>query len=151
VKCQASFRDRRKYLCPDNVAPVIVLLVGNNASPSRNSALEMSGALIIGKIMSNSEVTFINVLDVQDGKQTEVVTILEDLTNAVISKQHGFITMSVFASKDGKRVINVAKWASAADLQAVQSNTDAAEYGKKLHGLATPQPGLYDEAGVFNA
>lgn len=101
--------------------------------------------------MSNNEVTFINILDVQEGHQGDVISILDVLTDAVISKQPGFISMSVMASKDGKRIVNVAKWASAADLQALQANPAAAEYGQKLHGLATPAPGLYDVVGDYTA
>lgn len=99
--------------------------------------------------MSNGDVTFINILEVEDGRQADVVRILEDATTAVISKRQGFISMTVLASKDGRRIVNIAKWASATDLQALQADPAAAEFGKKLHGLATPSPGLYDVAGEF--
>jgi heme-degrading monooxygenase HmoA len=99
--------------------------------------------------MSNGEVTFINILEVESGRQADVVKLLQDATNAVISKRHGFISMAVLASKDGKRIVNIAKWESAADIQALQADPAAAVFTKKLSGLATPTPGLYDVAGDF--
>lgn len=99
--------------------------------------------------MSNDGVTFINILEVEDGRQSEVVDILQDATDTVISKRPGFISMTVLASKDGKRVVNIAKWESPADIQGLQADPAAAEFSKKLSGIATPAPGLYDVVGEF--
>lgn len=101
--------------------------------------------------MSNSEVTFVNILEVEEGKQDEVAKILQDATDTVISKRPGFVSVTLLASKDGKRIVNVARWASAADVQATQNDPAAAELGKKLAGLAKPVPGIYDIVGEYNA
>ena len=101
--------------------------------------------------MSNGEVTFVNILEVAEGKQAEVTRILQDATDTVISKRPGFVSVTLLASKDGKRVVNVARWASAADVQATQEDPAAAEFGKKLAGLARPVLGLYDIVGEYGA
>ncbi|WP_200877240.1 antibiotic biosynthesis monooxygenase [Devosia sp. LC5] len=103
------------------------------------------------KVMSNGEVTFVNILEVEDGKQAEVAKILQDATDTVISKRPGFVSVTLLASKDGKRIVNVARWASAADVQATQNDAAAAEFAKKLAGLAKPVPGLYDVVGEYSA
>lgn len=103
------------------------------------------------KVMANGEVTFINILEVEEGKQAEVTKILQDATDTVISKRPGFVSATLLASNDGKRIVNVAKWASAEDVHATQNDPAAAEFGKKLAGLAKPVPGIYDVVGEYSA
>lgn len=54
--------------------------------------------------MSNaSGITFINVIDVDPGKQAEVIDILKEGTETVISKRPGFISVTLLASNFGQQ------------------------------------------------
>lgn len=95
-------------------------------------------------------VTFVNVVDVDPAKQQEVIDLLVEGTEQVMSKRTGFISVTLLASLDKSRVINVARWKSAADVKATQSDPAAAEYAKRAAALAAQaSPGLYTVVGEF--
>lgn len=94
-------------------------------------------------------VTFVNVVDVDPTKQQEVIDLLVEGTEKVMSKRPGFISVTLLASLDKSRVINVARWESAEDVKATQSDPAAAEYAKRTAALARATPGLYTVVGEF--
>ncbi len=94
-------------------------------------------------------VTFVNVVDVDPAKQQEVIDLLVEGTEKVMSKRPGFISVTLLASLDKSRVINVARWESAEDVKATQSDPEAAEYAKRTAALAQAAPGLYTVVGEF--
>jgi heme-degrading monooxygenase HmoA len=99
----------------------------------------------------SSPVTFINVIDVDPSQQQEVVDILTEGTEQVISKRPGFISVTILASLDKSRVINVARWQSLDDAKATQGDPLAAEYAKRAAAIATPNPGVYTVVSEFTA
>ncbi|HMR50710.1 MAG TPA: antibiotic biosynthesis monooxygenase [Arachnia sp.] len=99
----------------------------------------------------SSPVTFINVIDVDPTKQQEVIDILNEGTEQVISKRPGFISVTVLASADKSRVISIARWDSADDVKATQADPVAAEYAKRAAAIATPSPGVYAVVSEFTA
>ena len=98
--------------------------------------------------MSNP-VTFINVIDVEPSRQHEVIEILAEGTEEVMSRRPGFVSVTLFASLDKTRVINVARWESVDDVTATQSDPEAAEYARRTAAIASPGPGLYTVVGEF--
>lgn len=94
-------------------------------------------------------VTFVNVVDVDPAKQQEVIDLLVEGTEKVMSKRPGFISVTLLASLDKSRVINVARWESVEDVKATQSDPAAAEYAKRTAALAQATPGLYTVVGEF--
>ncbi|MDN5757559.1 MAG: antibiotic biosynthesis monooxygenase [Tomitella sp.] len=94
-------------------------------------------------------VTFVNVVDVDPSKQQEVIDLLVEGTEKVMSKRPGFISVTLLASLDKSRVINVARWESAEDVKATQTDPEAAEYAKRTAALAQATPGLYTVVGEF--
>jgi heme-degrading monooxygenase HmoA len=100
--------------------------------------------------MSNP-VTFINIIDVDPSKQQEVIDILHEGTEQVISKRPGFISVTVLASADKRRVVNIARWESADDAKATQTDPAAAEYAQRTAAIATPSPGIYAVVSEFTA
>lgn len=94
-------------------------------------------------------VTFVNVVNVDPAKQQEVIDLLVEGTEKVISKRPGFISVTLLASLDKSRVINVARWGSAEDIKATQTDPEAAEYAKRTAALAQATPGLYTVVGEF--
>lgn len=97
----------------------------------------------------SAPVTFVNVVDVDPAKQQEVIDLLIEGTKKVMSKRPGFISVTLLASLDKSRVINVARWESAEDVKATQSDPAAAEYAKRTAALARATPGLYTLVGEF--
>lgn len=98
--------------------------------------------------MSNP-VTFVNVIDVEPEKQPELVELLKEGTEKVMKHRPGFISVTLLASADNTRVLNVAQWESADDVKATQSDPEAAEYAKKTAGIAKASPGLYQVVGEY--
>ncbi len=94
-------------------------------------------------------VTFVNVVDVDPAKQQEVIDLLVEGAETVMSKRPGFISVTLLASLDKRRVINVARWESAEDVKATQSDPAAAEYARRTAALAQATPGLYTIVGEF--
>lgn len=88
-------------------------------------------------------VTFVNIVEVEPGKQQEVIDVLKEGTEQVISHKPGFISLELLASADGKRVLNVARWESAEDLKAVQSDPEAGQFVKQVMELGEATPGAY--------
>lgn len=96
-------------------------------------------------------VTFINVIDTDPSKHEDVIEILKEGTEKVMSQRAGFISVTLLASVDKSRVINLARWESVDDVQATQSDPAAAEYAKRTAAIANPGPGLYTVVGEFTA
>lgn len=99
----------------------------------------------------SSPVTFINVIDVDPSRHQEVVDILNEGTAQVISKRPGFISVTILASPDRRRVVNIARWQSLDDVRATQADPLAAEYVTRTAAIATPSPGVYTVVSEFTA
>ena len=99
----------------------------------------------------SSPVTFINIIDVDPSKQQEVIDILNEGTEQVISKRPGFISVTVLASADKTRIVNIARWKSADDAKATQADPAAAAYAERTAAIATPSPGIYAAVSEFTA
>lgn len=96
--------------------------------------------------------TLINIFDLKDSsKQKELLDLLKEGAEKVFHKQPGFVSVNIFASRDGNRVVNLAQWRSPDDIQGALGNPDAQEYAKKAAALATPAPGPYTVSSVTHA
>jgi heme-degrading monooxygenase HmoA len=94
--------------------------------------------------MSDQPVTFVNVLDVEPERQHELVEVLTRGAQEVIRDRPGFISITVLASRDGRRVINLAQWASGDVALATQADPQAADYAARAAAIATAAaPGIY--------
>lgn len=96
-------------------------------------------------------VTFVNVIDVDPSKHQEVVELLMEGTEKVMSKRPGFLAVTLLASLDRTRVVNIARWESAEDVKATQADPEAADYARRTAALAQATPGLYTVVGEFTA
>lgn len=99
----------------------------------------------------STPVTFVNVIDVDPSQQQKVIDLLIEGTETVISKRPGFISVTVLASLDKTRVVNIARWKSVDDVKATQSDPEAAEYAKRTAAIARPGPGVYAMVAEFSA
>ena len=98
-----------------------------------------------------SPVTFINVIDVDPSAQQEVIDLLVEGTERVVSRRPGFLSATVLASADRSRVVNVARWESADDVRATQADPAAAEYARRTAAVATPRPGVFTVVAELGA
>ncbi|GHJ08616.1 hypothetical protein TPA0907_29830 [Micromonospora humidisoli] len=97
----------------------------------------------------SDHVTFVNVIDVDPSRQQEVIDLLVEGTEKVVSRRPGFVSVTLLASLDRTRVVNVARWRSADDVRATQADPEAAEYARRTAALAQASPGLYTVVGEF--
>ena len=96
-------------------------------------------------------IAFVNIVEVDPAKQQEVIDLLVEGTQKVMVNRPGVISVTLLASLDKTRVINVARWESAEDVKATQSDPEAAEYAKRTAQIAKANPGLYTLVGEFTA
>src|SRR5919108_1366628 len=68
--------------------------------------------------VGGSEVTFINVFDVDPERQAELVDLLEGAAKETMSRLPGFISASIHRSLDGTKVVNYMQWESTAAFEA---------------------------------
>jgi quinol monooxygenase YgiN len=88
-------------------------------------------------IRANSEVaTLINVFTVEPENQQNLIQLLKEGTETLMSKLPGYISASLHKSKDGRRVINYAQWRSAEDIEAMRTNPEVGTYFQRVKALA---------------
>lgn len=92
---------------------------------------------------SNRYATLINSFSVEPEKQQELVDLLNEVTEKVMRHQPGFVSASIHASTDGKRVVNYVQWESAKAFEAMMSNEEAREHMGKASKLAEADPHIY--------
>jgi heme-degrading monooxygenase HmoA len=94
-------------------------------------------------------VTLINVFTVAPEDQQRLVDVLVDTTQAVMSKQQGFISANIHRSLDGRRVTNYAQWRTREAFEAMLGNREAAEHMGEAARIAERfEPHLYEVSFV---
>ena len=100
-------------------------------------------------VKDNDLVTLINVFDVDPEDQQRLVDALVDATQAVMSKQPGFVSANIHRSLDGTRVTNYAQWRGREDFEAMLQNQEAAErMGEAARMAKRFEPHLYEVSFV---
>lgn len=96
-------------------------------------------------------VTFVNIVDVDPARQEEVIGVLAEGAETVMSRRPGFLSVTLLASLDRRRIVNIARWESAEAVRATQADPAAGEYAARVGALAQMAPGLYTVVGEFSA
>jgi heme-degrading monooxygenase HmoA len=103
-------------------------------------------------ISSNREVaTLINVFVVEPDNQDKLIQVLKERTEALFSKQPGYISASFHKSMDGRRVVNYGQWRSPKDIDAFRSKPEISEYFKRVKELAQFESMVCDVSYVNRA
>ena len=84
--------------------------------------------------------TLINVFTVEPERQRQLVALLVEATDAVMTNMPGFISANIHRSADGTRVVNYAQWRSAADFAAMRSHPSAIPHLHEAGALAQFDP-----------
>jgi quinol monooxygenase YgiN len=80
--------------------------------------------------------TLINIFTVEPKKQYELVGLLKDFTETLISKSEGWISTNFLNSKDGRRVIVYSQWRNAKDIEAFRQNPDMLPFVQRVAALS---------------
>lgn len=89
-------------------------------------------------------VTLINVFTVVPPKQQELIELLIRATEAVMSKQRGYVSANIHRSLDGTKVANYAQWRKREDFEAMLVDDEAAEHMRRASEMAAFEPSLYE-------
>ena len=79
----------------------------------------------------------LNILTVDPTKQGRLLEMLRDNTDAVIRTLDGWISTTLIASADGRRVVIHSQWRDAAAVAAMRSDPRMVAYFPKLAALAS--------------
>jgi quinol monooxygenase YgiN len=144
---------------------------GIKSTPSRRAVIATgisAGALLAAQIVpsysqtrsSNMEATIrtgsdittlVNVFTAEPDNQQKLVQLLKEGTDAFFSKQPGFISSSVHASKEGGRAINYSQWRSAGDIENFRKDPKFAPYIQRLAAIAKAETILCEVVEVNHA
>ena len=88
--------------------------------------------------------TLVNVFETTPDTQRKLIELLTTQTEEVMSRQPGFVSANLHASRDGLRVVNYAQWESTEAFQAARSNPVCQASMRKVEKLAQPDVHFYD-------
>jgi quinol monooxygenase YgiN len=80
--------------------------------------------------------TLINILTVEPENQQELIKLLRDNTEGVVSKLDGWISTSFIAAKDQRHVVIYSQWRDFASVEAMRVNPDMVAYFPRIAALA---------------
>lgn len=96
-------------------------------------------------------VTLINVFTVAPENQQRLVDVLVRATEAVVSKQPGYVSANIHKSLDGSKVANYAQWRSREDFEAIFRDPEVREHMREAEDLAKVEPTLYEVSHTHEA
>lgn len=109
----------------------------------------MTGGKRATIVVEEALVTLINVYEVAPERQAELARLLADVTERVMRRLPGFVSVSVHCSLDGTRVVNYAQWASREAFDQMLRSPEAQKELKQLAAVAkSVAPALYEVRSV---
>jgi quinol monooxygenase YgiN len=87
--------------------------------------------------MSNQPVILINLLKVEPAKQSALIALLKENTDAVIRTLDGWKTTQLIAAKDGASVVIYSEWDTPAAVEAMREDPRMKAYLPELMDLAS--------------
>ncbi len=90
-------------------------------------------------------VTQINHIKVKPGDQDQLVKLMSEQAEQIMSKQPGFISINIHKSLDGTRVVNYVQWTTKELLDAAHATPQFVDYFQKYKELIVEGgPHLYE-------
>jgi|KBSMisStandDraft_5_1062788.scaffolds.fasta_scaffold138852_2 heme-degrading monooxygenase HmoA len=96
-------------------------------------------------------VTVINVFFIDPGCQRWLVDALLDVSEKIMHKFPGFISLSVHRSTDGRRVVSYSQWRAREDFERMTQSIEARAFMESLSGIADSDVHVYEVVGTFEA
>jgi quinol monooxygenase YgiN len=98
----------------------------------------------------NQLVTQITVIDAEPEKQQEALALMTERAR-FMSRQPGFVSISLHRSLDGRRIINYVQWQNRELLQRAHKSPDFRKAWRQFDDLADQiDPHLYEVAEVLD-
>lgn len=95
-------------------------------------------------------IVFINVFHVDPADQQQLIDILTQVTEDIVSKATGFISSTLHRSTDGAKVTMYARWRSLADYEAMRQDPAPRPFLEAALSIARFDPGMYEVVREFN-
>jgi quinol monooxygenase YgiN len=97
-------------------------------------------------------ITLVNVFKVDPDRQAELVALLQEVTDRVMSRMPGFVSASLHSSLDGKSVVNYVQWESREAWEAAIRKPEAREHIAVIESIVrSVEPVLYRLVSVHRA
>ncbi|MHB8816219.1 MAG: antibiotic biosynthesis monooxygenase [Steroidobacteraceae bacterium] len=81
--------------------------------------------------------SLVNVLTFEPDNRTEVLALLAETTDRVISKLKGWVSTSILTGADGRHAVIYSQWNSTEDVRAMQCDPDLRAYFPRIAALAS--------------
>lgn len=95
-------------------------------------------------------IAFINVFHVDPANQQQLVDILTQVTEEIVSKATGFISATLHRSTDGAKVTMYARWSSLDDYEAMRQDPAPRPFLEAALSIARFDPGVYEVVRDFS-
>ena len=145
--CQTRPTPSRRAFVATGLGAGVLLAAQVVPSYSQNRSSKTEATIRIGGDVT----TLVNVFTVEPENQQKLVQLLKEGTASFFSKQPGFISSSVHASKEGRRAINYSQWQSAGDIENFRNDPRFAPYLQSLAALAKAETILCEVVEVNHA
>src|SRR4051812_39359225 len=95
-------------------------------------------------------VTQITIVEPEPGKQAEALSLMTDRAR-FMSKQPGFVSISLHRSLDGKRIVNYIQWRSREQLQSAHESPDFRKEWERFDRMTDDiDPHLYEVVQIID-
>jgi quinol monooxygenase YgiN len=104
------------------------------------------------KIAVESRATsLVNVLAFEPENRSEVLALLAETTDRVISKLRGWVSTSILTGADGRHAVIYSQWHSTEDVRAMRCDPDLQAYFPRIAALASFESVVGDVTYVRHA
>ena len=131
MRAITACRSRRTFLA-SAITGGIALTSPIISAKSLNTSNDMETTIRADADMT----TLINILSVEPDNQRKLVDLLKSATDGLFSTFAGWISTTLLASTDGKRVVIYSQWRSSQDIEAFRKNPDVGPYFQRIAALA---------------
>jgi quinol monooxygenase YgiN len=88
------------------------------------------------KEVTKKVTTLINILTVEPENQQNLIRLLRDNTESVVSRLDGWISTSFIAATDQRHVLIYSQWRDFASVEAMRANPEMVAYFPRIAALA---------------
>jgi heme-degrading monooxygenase HmoA len=98
----------------------------------------------------NQPVTQITIVEAEPGRQAEALSLMSERAR-FMSKQPGFVSISLHRSLDGRRIVNYVQWRSREQLQSAHQSPDFRKEWNRFDRLTDEiDPHLYEVVQIMD-
>lgn len=95
-------------------------------------------------LISSDHLTLINVFTVEPENQQHIIDLLKDISEKTLRHLPGCISINVYKSIDGLRVVNSVRWRTRADYEAMYKHPDIINHMREILRYARTDAHIYE-------